>query len=87
MNPRTLKLMELLSLVVLALALLISGIVAIRSHAEPQTVGAFVGGVFTVLPMVVNAMRNIPQGEAMNRMVDYLARSNPAEPAKPEGTE
>lgn len=84
MKRNTTKPIELYVLAILAVALLVTALLALHSPAEGDVKTAIVVQVFTVLVVVVQAIRNIPQGEAMSRMVDHLAASTPViEPVPP----
>jgi hypothetical protein len=44
---------------------------------DGQVIGIAIGGFVTVLPIIINAIRNIGQGQAMQSLVDHLAQSQP----------
>ena len=79
MSKAWLRFAELLSLVVLGLGLL--GLAAYM--VSQNRMGEAFGTALTTLPLVIQAIRNIGQAQAMNAMADALARSAPV--VKDEG--
>lgn len=71
MNKLWLRFGELAALVTLAI-----GLLALAAYmVAVDRMGEAFGTVLTTLPLVVQAIRNIGQSEAMNSMADYLAKS------------
>lgn len=78
MNARALKLWELIALVVVGLGLMVLIGVTLFSDLADEVKSVIAVQLAGLFPLLFQAIRNIPQGEAMNRMVDHLARSAPA---------
>lgn len=79
MSKSWMRLAELLSLVAVAAGLL--GLAAYM--VEQDKMGEAFGAVITTIPLVVQAIRNIGQAQAMNAMADALANSTPVIPGEP----
>ena len=79
---------ELWALWSLALAVIGGSIYVARlagiGTGDSQTHGIVIGGLMAVLPMLVNAIRNIGQAQAMQTMAEQLGQSAPA-PQPPPG--
>ena len=79
MNP--LHKWELAALWTLACGV-ISGSIYVATLASKQTqsetYGIVIGGLMAALPMLINAMRNIGQAQAMQSMAEQLGNSSPA---------
>lgn len=79
---------ELAALWSLAIVLIIGSIYSAQlaiqgeSTEHSQTIGIVIGGLLAALPMVINAMRNIGQAQAMQSMAEQLGNSQPVD-AKP----
>ena len=71
---------ELIALWSLAV-LVISGSIYIATLAgkatQSETYGIVIGGLMAALPMLINAMRNIGQAQAMQSMAEQLGNSTP----------
>lgn len=73
MTRSWLRLAELISLVLIA-----AGLIGLAAYMVSQNrMGEAFGTVLTTIPIVVTAIRNIGQSQAMNAMADALARSMP----------
>lgn len=74
MNKAWLRLAELVALTGLA-AGVVYATIAIIGKGESSDIA--IGGLMTVLPIIVNAIRNISSSQVMNTMADHLAASRP----------
>jgi len=50
-------------------------------QSQSETYGIVIGGLMAALPMLINAMRNIGQAQAMQSMAEQLGNSTPASAA------
>jgi len=76
MSKGWLRFAELIALVMLAL-----GLMALAAYMVAlNRMGEAFGTVLTTIPLVVQAIRNIGQAQAMNAMADALAHSTPVMP-------
>lgn len=46
-------------------------------QSQSETYGIVIGGLMAALPMLINAMRNIGQAQAMQSMAEQLGNSTP----------
>ncbi len=74
MSRNTLRFAELIALVTVALGLI--GLAVYMAYLGRM--GEAFGSVITTVPLVVQAIRNIGQAQAMQSMADHLAQSAPA---------
>lgn len=73
MSKGWLRFAELLALVALAM-----GLMALAAYMVAlNRMGEAFGTVLTTIPLVIQAIRNIGQAQAMNAMADALAQSMP----------
>jgi hypothetical protein len=77
-NQRKHELWALWSLAVVVISGSILVAWMITGKEEGQTPGLLIGGLMTTLPMLVNAIRNIGQSQAMQEMASQLGQSVPA---------
>ena len=69
---------DLLVLWSLATLLIVAQVAVLYfAWGKPETTGLVIGGFNTVLPIVINSIRNIRQSQAMQSMVDALGNSAP----------
>lgn len=82
MTKSHLRLAELIGLLLLGLGLL--GLAAYM--VSLNRMGEAFGTALTTLPLIIQAIRNIGQAQAMQSMADYLANSQPIDsrPAEPD---
>ena len=84
----TTKSLELIILGLLAFATTIALVAIVLSgQAASDVKTAVVVQLSSVLLLVVQAIRNVPQGEVMGRMVDYIAESPAQKQVKEEDEE
>lgn len=85
MNRNTLRLAELVTLGVLAIAMLCLAGYMVHLNRMGEAFGA----VIATLPLVIRAIGSVGQAQAMQSMADYLARSSPIAKAheRPEESE
>lgn len=48
-------------------------------QTQSETYGIVIGGLMAALPMLINAMRNIGQAQAMQSMAEHLGNSTPVD--------
>lgn len=71
---------ELLALWSLSVAVVVGSIYVATlaaSKTQSETYGIVIGGLMAALPMLINAMRNIGQAQAMQSMAEQLGNSTP----------
>lgn len=77
--------LELLALWSLAVLVILGSIYVgymVTGKEEGQTPGIIIGGLMAALPMLINAIRNIGQSQAMQEMASQLGQSVPAGPSR-----
>lgn len=80
MTKAHLRLAELIALLLVAL-----GLLALAAYMVAlDRMGEAFGTALTTLPLIIQAIRNIGQAQAMQSMADYLAQSQPL-PPRPDG--
>jgi hypothetical protein len=73
-----------LGMVVIAGAIYSADISATTDTDRSQTVGIVIGGLMSVLPMIINAIRTLSQSQAMQEMASQLGKSSPVQQATTE---
>lgn len=80
MSKAWLRFAELTSLVLLGL-----GLLALAAYmVSLDRMGEAFGTALTTLPLIIQAIRNIGQAQAMNAMAEALGKSKPVDPIKEE---
>jgi hypothetical protein len=78
LHPWELAALWSIAVLLIAGAIYTAGIEVRNGKGEhSQTIGIVIGGLMSVLPMVINAMRNIGQAQAMQSMAEQLGNSSP----------
>ena len=78
MSKSWLRFAELTSLVLIA-----SGLIGLAAYMVAMNrMGEAFGTVLTTIPLVVQAIRNIGQAQAMNAMAEALGKSAPVQPSE-----
>ena len=77
MNRALARSIEIGSLVVMGLAIVVATVIISQRGGNAPDVA--IGGLVAVLPLVIQAIRNTGQSQAMQSMVDHLARSQPSD--------
>jgi len=83
MNRIHLRAYELAALWAIAIGALILGGYMVYLGRAGEAFGSLLG----IIPLCINRIGNAGQAQAMQSMVDHLARSTPSDPVKPEGTD
>jgi uncharacterized transporter YbjL len=66
-----------LALVVIAGSIYVASLAEQSEVDHSQTHGILIGGLMAALPMLINAIRNIGQSQAMQSMAEQLGQSTP----------
>jgi hypothetical protein len=64
-----------LAVIVVVGSIYVATLAAGKAHSD--TYGIVIGGLMAALPMLINAMRNIGQAQAMQSMAEQLGNSAP----------
>lgn len=87
MTNNKLHFWELVALWTLAVSviggsIMVAQMATAQAEGRSDTHGIVIGGLMAALPMLINAIRNIGQAQAMQSMAEQLGQSTPA-PTKP----
>jgi hypothetical protein len=83
LHPWELAALWSIGLVLIAGSIYCAGLAVKAENGDhSQTIGIVIGGLLAALPMVINAMRNIGQAQAMQSMAEQLGNSRPVEKAE-----